>query len=52
MNQAGVTIPLDTHTTAVRNLWKMNINAATLFPGLDGFARSLAYYVDYFHRRG
>ncbi len=31
----------DLHFEIKRDLAKMNINAATLFPGLDGFARSL-----------
>jgi len=31
----------DIHLKAMRDLQQMNITAATLFPGLDGFARSL-----------
>lgn len=34
-------LPRDIHFEIKRDLAKMNINAATLFPGLDGFARSL-----------
>jgi hypothetical protein len=34
----------DVALAALRDLWKMNIHAGTLFPGLDGFARSLNYY--------
>ena len=33
------------HWDAIRDLWDMNITQATLFPGLDGYARSLSYYV-------
>lgn len=36
-----VTIPIAEKKTAIRDLIKMNINRATLFPGLDGFAKSL-----------
>lgn len=36
-----VTIPSAEKKTAIRDLIKMNINRATLFPGLDGFAKSL-----------
>lgn len=32
------------HKAAVEDLWKMNINAASLFPDLDGFAKSLVYF--------
>ena len=31
--------------TIMRDLKKMNITPATLFPGLDGFARSMAYHL-------
>ena len=33
----------DVHLEAMRDLQQMNITAATLFPGLDGFARSLKF---------
>lgn len=36
-----VTIPVAEKKIAIRDLIKMNINRATLFPGLDGFAKSL-----------
>ncbi len=36
-----VTIPTSEKKTAIRDLIKMNITRATLFPGLDGFAKSL-----------
>ena len=36
-----VTIPSIEKKKAIRDLIKMNINRATLFPGLDGFAKSL-----------
>jgi hypothetical protein len=32
---------------AMEDLYSMNINNATLFPGLDGMARSLAYELEY-----
>ncbi|MCW2311314.1 FRG domain-containing protein [Rhodoferax antarcticus] len=37
-------LPKATHADARKALKNMNINAATLFPGLDGFARSLNFY--------
>jgi FRG domain len=39
-------LPRDMHAAALQDLHRMNMNSATLFPGLDGFARSL-----YFHLR-
>lgn len=36
-----VILPGRIHADALRDLSRMNISAATLFPGLDGFARSL-----------
>lgn len=35
----------DLRNRVLDDLWQMNINAATLFPGLDGFARSLHYHM-------
>jgi len=37
-------LPPKTHHDALADLWNMNVTAASLFPGLDGFARSLHYY--------
>jgi hypothetical protein len=31
--------------TFIRDLYSMNIDSASLFPGFDGFARSLRYIV-------
>jgi len=39
-----IIIPKECHKAAIEDLWSMNINAATLFPGLDGFAKSLVYH--------
>lgn len=39
-----IIIPKEHHKAAIEDLWSMNINAATLFPGIDGFAKSLAYH--------
>jgi hypothetical protein len=36
-------IPRKSHRRALDDLWDMNVSAKTLFPGLDGFARSLNY---------
>lgn len=36
-----ITIPASEKKKAIRDLIKMNITRATLFPGLDGFAKSL-----------
>ncbi len=34
-------LPRECHTTTILDLQEMNVTAATLFPGLDGYARSL-----------
>lgn len=39
-----IVLPLEIHHDALQDLWDMNTSAATLFPGLDGFARSLHYF--------
>jgi hypothetical protein len=39
-----ITIPATMRTQAIADLYRMNVTAATLFPGLDGFARSLVCY--------
>jgi hypothetical protein len=36
-----IILPKETHNQAVWDLDQMNVNATSLFPGLDGFARSL-----------
>jgi hypothetical protein len=36
-----IIIPRNTHTEGLEDLARMNVTAASLFPGLDGFARSL-----------
>jgi hypothetical protein len=36
-----IILPKDIHNRAVWDLDAMNVNATSLFPGLDGFARSL-----------
>jgi hypothetical protein len=40
-----IVLPRDIHKDALEDLHKMNVTAATLFPGLDGFARSMSYHV-------
>jgi hypothetical protein len=38
-----IILPSTLHSKALVELHKMNVTAASLFPGLDGFARSLSY---------
>ena len=40
-----VLLPLAIHHDGLQDLWSMNVNAAALFPGLDGFARSLHHFL-------
>ena len=40
-----IVLPLEIHRSARDDLWRMNLTAASFFPGLDGFARSLLYFV-------
>ncbi|MEW6028723.1 MAG: FRG domain-containing protein [Chloroflexota bacterium] len=40
-----IIIPRGSHNTALDDLREMNITSATLFPGLDGFARSLFHHL-------
>lgn len=40
-----IIIPRGSHKTAISDLNDMNVTSATLFPGLDGFARSLLYHL-------
>jgi hypothetical protein len=37
-------LPRAIHHDVLQDLWNMNVNAATLFPGLDGLARSTNYH--------
>lgn len=47
-----VILPRGMHDEILRDLARMNISAATLFPGLDGFARSLQVSLRLFRREG
>ncbi len=38
-------LPLGIQHDVLQDLWNMNVNAASLFPGLDGLGRSLNYYM-------
>jgi len=40
-----IILPKEIRHEAIKSLYKMNITAATLFPGLDGFARSMKYHI-------
>lgn len=40
-----IILPKEDHREILDDLQSMNINAASLFPGLEGFSRSLRYYV-------
>lgn len=40
-----IVLKRDLHIDILRDLNAMNINSATLFPGLDGYARSLSGYI-------
>jgi len=40
-----IILPKEIRYGAMKSLNKMNISAATLFPGLDGFARSMKYHL-------
>jgi hypothetical protein len=42
-----ITLPKGCHSTAIFDLREMNVTAATLFPGLDGYARSLKIRLRY-----
>jgi len=39
-------IPASLGTKVRKRLWRMNMTSAVLYPGLDGFARSLAHMAD------
>jgi hypothetical protein len=40
-----IVLPRQIHKAAMKDLRQMNITSASLFPGLDGFARSLRWYL-------
>ena len=40
-----IILPHKIHGMAAKDLHRMNINAGTLFPGLDGYARSMAIHL-------
>lgn len=40
-----IVLPREIRNDVLDDLWNMNISAATLFPGLDGFVRSLHYHM-------
>jgi hypothetical protein len=40
-----ILLPLAIHHDVLQDLWNMNVNAASLFPGLEGLARSLNYHL-------
>jgi len=40
-----IILPLEMHNAALQDLESMNVNARTLIPGLEGFARSLNIYL-------
>jgi FRG domain len=40
-----IRLPQHLHTKALRDLYAMNVTSASLFPGLDGFARSLYHEI-------
>jgi hypothetical protein len=44
---AKFVLPNSVRETGMRELYRMNITHATLFPGLDGLSRSLAYELEY-----
>lgn len=43
-----IVLPFERHRAVLNDLVSMNITAATLFPGIDGFARSLHYHLSLF----
>jgi hypothetical protein len=40
-----IIIPSYIRDEILRDLWKMNVSTATLFPGIDGFTRSLNFHL-------
>lgn len=45
INLMKIVLPRSEHRLIKRDLRSTNINAATLFPGLEGFARSLKFHI-------
>lgn len=43
---AKIVLPLDIRAEAMQALYRMNISSATLFPDLDGLARSISYELE------
>jgi hypothetical protein len=41
----GEPLPRHLHTKALRDLHAMNVTSVSLFPGLDGFARSFYHEI-------
>jgi hypothetical protein len=48
-NLRKILLPYDILSNAFRSLRSMNMSYATLFPGVDGFARSLRHRIDFLH---
>jgi len=44
-----IIIDKDAKKTILKRLWAMNINARTLFPGIDGLGKSLKEYCEIWH---
>jgi hypothetical protein len=44
VNMMQIVIPKELHKEGIRKLYEMNITRTSLFPGLDGFSRSLDVY--------
>lgn len=40
-----IVVPRYMREEMLRDLWNMNVSSATLFPGIDGFTRSLNYHL-------
>ncbi|MFC1958503.1 hypothetical protein ACFLV6_01085 [Chloroflexota bacterium] len=40
-----IIVPSYVKENMLHDLWKMNVSSATLFPGIDGFTRSLKYHL-------
>ena len=40
-----IIVPQYLREEILRDLWRMNVSSATLFPGIDGYTRSLNYHL-------